>query len=138
MKNENDDILELLPQRPPIVMVDSFDGMEDTRSYTTLTVRRDNLFFNGDALDEAGLIEHMAQSAAARAGYLARMNNEPVRLGFIGSVDKFVLHRRPVEGEVLHTEVDLLQQVVGVSLIHVSVRVNEEEIAHGNMKIVLQ
>ena len=36
-------ILNLIPQRPPIVMVDSFCGIEDNCSYSGLTVTDDNI-----------------------------------------------------------------------------------------------
>lgn len=37
-------ILGLIPQRPPIVMVDSFFGIEENCSYSGLTVTPDNIF----------------------------------------------------------------------------------------------
>lgn len=63
------EIQALLPQRPPIIMVDQFYGMDETGSYSSLTIDSDNLFVRNGQLDECGLIEHIAQSAAARIGY---------------------------------------------------------------------
>ena len=74
-------ILNLIPQRPPIVMVDSFCGIEDNCSYSGLTVTDDNIFCQEGKLQEAGIIEHIAQSAAARIGYIYLQKNEPVPLG---------------------------------------------------------
>ncbi len=73
-------ILNLIPQRPPIVMVDSFCGIEDNCSYSGLTVTDDNIFCQEGKLQEAGLVEHIAQSAAARIGYIYLQKNEPVAL----------------------------------------------------------
>lgn len=39
---QGEGILNLIPQRPPIVMVDSFFGFEENRSYSGLTVTTDN------------------------------------------------------------------------------------------------
>ena len=87
-------ILNLIPQRPPIVMVDSFCGIEDDCSYSGLTVTDDNIFCQEGKLQEAGIIEHIAQSAAARIGYIYLQKNEPVPLGFIGSDRNYPLKLR--------------------------------------------
>ena len=72
-------ITELIPQRPPMVMVDRFEGIDaEDQSHTSLTVREDNLFVEEGALTECGLIEHMAQSAAARVGWRCREAGEKV------------------------------------------------------------
>ena len=39
-----DELLDLIPQRAPIVMVDRFFGMDDNGSYTGLKVEDSNLF----------------------------------------------------------------------------------------------
>ena len=41
---QGEGILNLIPQRPPIVMVDSFFGIEENHSYSGLTVTADNIF----------------------------------------------------------------------------------------------
>ena len=72
-------------------MVDSFFGFEENRSYSGLTVTTDNLFCEAGRLQEPGIIEHIAQSAAARIGFIYTRQGEKVPLGFIGSVDKLQL-----------------------------------------------
>lgn len=42
---QGEGILNLIPQRPPIVMVDSFFGIEKNHSYSGLTVTADNIFY---------------------------------------------------------------------------------------------
>ena len=37
-------ILDLIPQRAPIVMVDEFLGIQENLSKTSLTVSKDNIF----------------------------------------------------------------------------------------------
>ena len=60
-----DEIVEYIPQRPPIVMADAFYGIgEDGCARSGLTVCEDNIFVEEGALSECGLIEHIAQSAA--------------------------------------------------------------------------
>ena len=92
---QGEGILNLIPQRPPIVMVDSFFGFEENRSYSGLTVTTDNLFCEAGRLQEPGIIEHIAQSAAARIGVIYTRQGEKVPLGFIGSVDKLKIYNLP-------------------------------------------
>ena len=73
---QGEGILNLIPQRPPIVMVDSFFGFEENRSYSGLTVTTDNLFCEAGRLQEPGIIEHIAQSAAARIGFIYTRQGE--------------------------------------------------------------
>ena len=130
-------ILNLIPQRLPIVMVDSFCGIEDDCSYSGLTVTDDNIFCQEGKLQEAGIIEHIAQSAAARIGYIYLQKNEPVPLGFIGSVDKLTLHRLPETGQELSTEITVIQEVFDITLISACVSTTERVIAECRMKIFL-
>ena len=131
------DIEELIPQRAPIVMVDDFLGMKDDISYTSLTVREDNVFATGGFLTECGVIEHIAQSAAARNGYIFRKNNEKVPIGYIGSVNNFTISRLPRVGEILHTSIKVLMDVMNITLIEAESSVENEKIAGCRMKIFL-
>ncbi len=51
---QGEGILNLIPQRPPIVMVNSFFGIEENHSYSGLTVTADNIFCETRKLQEAG------------------------------------------------------------------------------------
>ncbi len=51
-----EEILKLIPQRPPIVMVDTFCSLEDNSSYSGLTITSDNIFCRDGRLQEAGII----------------------------------------------------------------------------------
>lgn len=130
-------IEELIPQRAPIVMVDDFIGMKDDISYTGLTIENDNVFVNDGVLTECGVIEHIAQSAAARNGYIFRKNNEEVPVGYIASVNNFTISRLPRVGETLKTSIEILKDVLNITLIEARCRVEDEEIADCRMKIFL-
>ncbi len=131
-------IEELIPQRVPIVMVDRLTSIEEGVSYTELEVRADNLFVERGVLSECGLIEHIAQSAAARIGYLFRTRGEAVPIGYIGSVNQFALGRLPRVGKRLTTSIRVLQEVYQVSLVEAEVRSGEEVVASSHMKIFLE
>lgn len=135
---KGDQILGLIPQRAPIVMVDAFYGIEGEKSMSGLTVANDNIFVEEGVLQESGIIEHIAQSAAARIGYIFTQRGEEVPLGFIGSVDKFKLYMLPDAGSTLHTTITVIQEVMGITLIHAEVVCGEKPVAECNMKIFIE
>ena len=131
-------ILGLIPQRPPIVMVDSFFGIEENCSYSGLTVTSDNIFYEAGKLQEPGIIEHIAQSAAARIGFIYTRQGEKVLLGFIGSVDKLKIYNLPEVGIKLFTEITVVQEVFDITLVSAQVKAGEELIAECRMKIFIK
>lgn len=130
-------ILDLIPQRAPIVMVDEFIGIEDNISKTRFTVKADNIFVDDGKLSECGLIEHIAQSAAARVGYVFKNNDQPIPIGYIGSVNNFEINDFPKVGDVISTDIEIIQEVFNITLIQAHCRVNDVEIASCKMKIFL-
>jgi len=127
----------LIPQRPPIVMVDKFYGVAGNSSYSGLTVTSDNIFCQDGNFQEAGIIEFIAQSAAARIGYIYIQKKEPVLLGFIGSVDKMKIYNLPSIGAELEAEITVIQEVADITLIEACVKVADCTIATCRMKIFL-
>ena len=129
-------ILELLPQRPPFVMVDCLTDYSDTQSTCCLTVRADNVFFEKGCLTAPGLIEHIAQTCAARLGYYnCYVQKTGVRLGFIGEVKDLNVLRLPREGEMIETTIAVVQEIFDVTLVTAEVRVGAEVIATTRLKI---
>lgn len=129
-------VLELLPQRPPFVMVDNLTDYSETQSTCCLTVRPDNVFFEKGQLAAAGLIEHIAQTCAARLGYYnIYVLKTGVRLGFIGEVKNLNILRLPREGERVETTITIMQEIFDVTLVSAEVRVGTEVIATTILKI---
>lgn len=131
------DILELLPQRRPFVMIDSLLYCDTAVTRTSLEVRDDNIFNDAGHLSTAGLCENIAQTCAARLGYLSLASGQPVRLGFIGAISNMQVLRTPHTGEVLVTEINVLQEVFNITLVHAVVRSGDEVIAETDLKIAL-
>ena len=132
-----DDIWKLIPQREPMVLIDKFFGIDNRDSFSGLTVTEDNFFCYNDVLTEEGVIEHFAQSAAARIGFLFVQNNETVPVGFIGAVSKFSIHAHPRVGSELQTVVSIIQEVGNITLAGVKSWMGDELIAEGELKIYL-
>ena len=130
------DILELLPQRPPFVMVDHLVDYSETQTTCELTIRKDNVFCENGELAAAGLIEHIAQTCADRLGYYNKyVLKVGVRLGFIGEVKDLEIVRLPREGETLSTTIVVMQEIFDVTLVNAEVRVGTDVIATTRLKI---
>ena len=130
-------IEELIPQRPPFVMIDRLVSSDEVYSITELTVREDNLFVEDGRLSASGLIENIAQTCAARIGYINLSHNQTVKIGVIGSISNLNIERTPKVGEKLTTTIKLLEEVFQMTLVEAVIASDNEEIVHANMKIAL-
>ena len=130
-------IEELIPQRPPFVMIDRLVSSDDVYSVTELTIREDNLFVEEGRLSASGLIENIAQTCAARIGYINLNHGQTVKIGVIGSISNLNIERTPKVGEKLTTTIKLLEEVFQMTLVEAVIVSNNEEIVHANMKIAL-
>lgn len=139
-KKMDTDIKQLIPQRFPVLMVDELVAADETSATTTLTIRADNYFLDDSGqLDETGLIEHIAQSASAHAGFMAVAAGATTPpIGYIGEVRKFHCHRRPSIGERLMTTVNMGVEVAGITAISAETRVDGEIVADTQMKIFIK
>ncbi|MDR1918373.1 MAG: pseudouridylate synthase [Tannerellaceae bacterium] len=130
------DITDLLPQRHPFVMIDKLLDFDKERVQTSLQVRKENIFCDEGCLSESGLIENIAQTCAARMGYINKyICDESVKLGFIGSIRNMEILRLPQIGEVLTTEILIVEEIFQMTLVHAAVSIGEERIASCEMKI---
>jgi len=131
-------IKELIPQRYPMIMVDTFYGATDSEADTGLTVADENLFCSNGFFIEPGLVEHIAQSSSAFAGYQAKVKNMPTPIGFIGEVKKLRINFLPRTGDKLRTHIRIISEALGVSLLAAETKVGEEIAAQCHMKIFIK
>lgn len=131
------DILDLLPQRPPFVMVDRLLSFEHNKVETELTIREDNVFVDNGHFSVSGMNENIAQTCAARMGYISLGNADNVKLGFIGAIDSFKAYRTPLTGEVIHTVMEVIEEVFNVVMASATMYSGEEIIAESRLKIAL-
>ena len=138
MRNIEDITLnELLPQRPPFVMIDRLVSCDKVYAVTELLVREDNLFVENGRLSSSGLVENIAQSCAARIGYFNICDGISVKIGVIGAISNLDIVRTPKVGEKLVTTIELISEVLNMTLVEAVIRSDGEEIARASMKIAL-
>ena len=91
-------VLHLLPQRPPFIMVDKLTYCDPKHAKTVFLVRADNIFCHDGVMEEAGLVENIAQTCAARTGFKQRLEqNGQVVLSVSGAGNT------PIDGAVFGT-----------------------------------
>ena len=130
-------ILSLIPQRPPFVMIDTFvENTQDT-TRTRYKVSEENIFVKDGLFREPGLVENMAQTAAARAGCVALQENKPVMVGYIGSVKNLEIFSLPKVDEELETEIIVINQIFDVTVVKGSVKCGEKLLARCELKIFI-
>jgi len=132
------DILQLIPQRDPMVMVSGLQWASDHSVITWFLIKEGNIFLRDGRFQESGLIENIAQSGAALNGYRAMVNGEPVKNGYIGGIKNLEVHSLPETGVRLTTSVTETYHVMDVSIIVGEVRANDQLIARCEMKVFLQ
>ena len=119
-------------------MVDVVWSATDEGAETGLTVRKDNIFVREGLFREPGLIEHIAQSAAAFAGYGTFVRGEKPKLGFIGEIKECLFHQLPRVGCELHTAIRVIAVVKGISLISAETTCEGRPVASCQMKIFIK
>ncbi|CAM3931381.1 MULTISPECIES: hypothetical protein [Flavobacterium] len=134
---EKELVEQLLPQKFPFVMVDKMYNFTETSLVSGYTVSNDNIFFNDGFFLEPGLIEHMAQSVALHTGYAFYLRKEDAPTGYIGSIKEVKINRLPILNENIQTEVVILQEFAGITLVDIVTRSNDEILATSQMKTVL-
>lgn len=143
MLASKDMVTRLIPQGPPMIMVDALLYHDEQKSRTCLQIERDNIFVNGDVFTEAGLIENIAQSAALRMGWMGYQEMKEgadikPKVGVIGAVKNFTLYRLPEVGIEINTEIIIQTEIFNATIISGKITADEELLAECEMKIFIQ
>jgi len=131
------EILPLIPQRPPFVMIDQLIYNDEKCSRSTFLVKEGNILIEDGELSECGMAENIAQTAAARAGYLSKLFNKPVLTGYIGAIKNFEVFALPKINDKLETEIIIDNQIFDVTLISAKVKCRNDLLAQCQMKVFI-
>ena len=130
------DVHELLPQQEPFVMIGSITYFDETRIVTETTIAADNIFVDNGLFSASGLIENVAQTCAARIGFVNKyLYNNSIQIGVIGAVRKLVINSLPAAGQTITTTVDTISEVFGMTLAKATVICDGEELLSTEIKI---
>ncbi|MBP5644483.1 MAG: pseudouridylate synthase, partial [Bacteroidales bacterium] len=88
-------------------------------------------------LSACGLIENIAQTCAARMGYINLSKGEAVRVGVIGALRDMEILVLPAVGSTITTRIEVSDEVFGMTLAQASSRCGDTLLASGTIKIAL-
>ncbi len=131
-------VRQYIPQDDPFVMVSDLTSIGETEAVSKFYIDDDCIFLRDGHLDESGIIENIAQTAAAMSGYNSVQNGEKIKKGFIGSVENIIIHSLPVSRKNIETKVTIENRVMNVNIIKGIVTQDNKEIATCKMKIFLE
>ncbi|ATL47590.1 3-hydroxyacyl-ACP dehydratase [Chitinophaga caeni] len=132
---QKEQITDYIPQRPPMVMIDTILKADENILRTGFYIEPGNVFVENGSLMPPGLMENIAQTAAARVGYIAKQKNEPVPLGFIGAVKDLEILQLPKMETAIETEIVIEHEVFNATVVTGKVWQDGQVMAQCEMKI---
>ena len=133
------DIHTLLPQQEPFVMIDSLVYFDERLTTTETIIREDHIFTDEGLFSASGLIENIAQTCAARIGFVNKyILKKGIQIGFIGAIRNLEVFRLPKVGEMITTTVNVVEEIFGMTLATAQVTCGEETLVTTEIKIALK
>ena len=132
------DIKSLILQREPIIMIDKIVSHSDKKTSTSLTIKETNIFVEGNIFQSSGLIEHIAQSSAARMGMQIAEEGKKPLLGYIASIKNMMINRLPKVGETILTEIIVTNHINNIIVVQGESRVKETIVADCELKVFIE
>ncbi|MDB2606324.1 hypothetical protein N9Y48_00960 [Zobellia sp.] len=127
----------LIPQKPPFVMVGKLLQYTDRKIISGFNIPEDNLFVFENRFTAPGLIENMAQTVALHTGYKYYLAKKPAPTGYIGAIKKATVDALPIVGQELETTVEILHDIMGITMVSAKVICEGIVIASSEMKTAL-
>lgn len=134
------DIHELLPQQEPFVMIGCLTHFDMIRTVTETKIKDNNIFVEKSLFSASGLIENIAQTCAARIGFVNKfiLLKEEIQIGFIGAIKDLKIYSNPKVGDVITTVVDVQDEILGMILAKAKITSGDNLLAETDMKIAIK
>ncbi|OCK52132.1 hypothetical protein BA768_13450 [Chryseobacterium sp. CBo1] len=131
-------VKSLIPQKFPFVMVSGISEYSEERLVSGFEIEEDNIFVHEGIFQASGLIEHQAQSVALHTGYKFYLLGKEAPTGYIGAIKTFEAEILPKTGDQLISEVNIINEMMGVTLVEIITKINDKIIAKSEMKTVVK
>lgn len=136
--NDKNFVESLIPQKFPFVMVSELLEYTENILVSGFIIKEDNIFVNDGVFQASGLIEHQAQSVALHTGYQYYLLGKEAPTGYIGAIKSFEADDLPKVNDILKSEVSILNEILGVTLVEIVTKINDKVIAKSQMKTVVK
>ncbi len=135
---EGKKILTLIPQKPPMVMIDKLIYCDEKVTRTGLFIKESNIFCENGVFSEPGIIENIAQTAAIQVGYLYKEDYSEIPVGYIGAIKNLKIYFLPKVNTEIITEITIEREIFDFTLISGKVKCFGKIAAECEMKIYLK
>ena len=117
-------------------MIGRLTYFDETRTVSETKIAADNIFVDDGRFSASGLIENVAQTCAARIGFVNKyIHGNGIQIGVIGAVRKLVINSLPAAGQTITTSVETISEVFGMTLAKTTVTCDGEELLSTEIKI---
>jgi len=126
----------LVPQRPPIRVIDRLIEFDEFRGVVESFVSPDSIFVRDDgSVEEVAMVGIIAQAFAAVKGYADILKGKPVNKGLLVEVKRLNITGKAFGGERLLTFLKRIVDMDEFSLAEGKVMHNDQLIALGNVMV---
>ncbi len=135
---ENISLEKIIPQRAPFAMIDCLVKHSSKAATSSLQISSSNILVENNYLSAAGMLENMAQTAAAHLGYEAYLRDLEAPVGFIAAVKNFIVNENPVVGTQIETTIEYTNTIINIHIVNAVTYLNDKEIAKAELRIFIQ
>ncbi len=129
---------DFIPQQYPFQCIDDIVECDEEKTICTFRIPENHVMFDADGLSEQALLEVMAQTAAAGAGFRAQSLGQGIQKGFIGAIKHIQIQQRPPARALIRAEVRPLHQIGQASIVQAKTFLGELEIASCELTIFVE
>ena len=135
-----DQILPYIPQRPPMVFVDTFYGLIDNALYSSLLVTPDMVFVEDGKLLDIGLIEFLTQSGYVWFSYrekvILQKSDLEITKGYLCKIKNVHVSDTPSIGTRIYSRMDVIFFSSSFSTIHMTAYTEDGTLAEGDFDVI--
>lgn len=128
----------LIPHRPPMVLIDEVTEYGAERIRARRVVRAGEPFVGPDGLEDAALLEVIAQTIAAGDAMYAQSKGGRVVRGYLTGLTGVTLQGRAAVGEQVEVTGDCLKRMDGMGLFDAVARAGGRLLARGRFKLYVE
>ena len=133
-----DKITDYIPQQAPFVMVGTLDSRNDHGAISSFFIDEKNLLVEDGRFTVSGLLENIAQTAAANVGYACAEKEIPVPRGIIGAISKVQVYKLPKVASKIKTKIEIKHEIFNITLIEGTVEQEGNTLISCQMKIMVE
>jgi predicted hotdog family 3-hydroxylacyl-ACP dehydratase len=138
MKPAEYTITELIPQRHPFIMIDQLTECREKAAKGSLRIKESNVLAHNGYLQEGGLLECIAQTAAAYTGYIQRSSQKEIARGYIGAIKNLTIYSLPAVDTIIQSEIIVENELLGYTILTGRIFQHDQVLAECEMRILLE